>query len=147
MYKLIILITILFQTTLFAQVELLDDEYMNAYIVIADNGLDYVKMQDRMLDLSNEFKLDVDTMGRIYNVTKDLISLPIDDEDEIYAGEYFPRRYPSTSLSLEYLDYYDEKKGEKVIGLVAGIFDNKADANNLLKRIKTQLGLSIMPTP
>ncbi len=57
----------------------------------------------------------------------------------MYAGSYFPRRYPSIFLSLEYLDYYDSKLKDKTIGLVIGIFDNKYDADRMLTKVKKYL--------
>ncbi|WP_262490545.1 hypothetical protein [Hymenobacter sp. CRA2] len=35
-----------------------------------------------------------DTLGRFFDEQKNLIRLPDDDEDELYAGDYFPRRCP-----------------------------------------------------
>jgi hypothetical protein len=47
-----------------------------------------------MLDLSEELKTKIDTMERGFNKTKNLIYLPENDEDKLYAGAYLPRRYP-----------------------------------------------------
>jgi hypothetical protein len=71
-------------------------------------------------------------MGRFYNKTKNLIALPDKDEDEIYAGDYFPRRFPSDNLSLEYLNFYQEQSGEKTIALVTGIYETERSADSAL---------------
>ena len=71
-------------------------------------------------------------MGRYYNKTKDLIVLPEDDEDEIYAGTYFPRRFPSENLSLEYLTFYQSQSREKTIALVTGIYETEISADSAL---------------
>lgn len=94
-----------------------------------------------MFDLAGKCKIGIDTLGRRYDTTKDLICLPEDDEDEINAGEYFPRRYPSTVLSLEYLEFYDEsKKGDdKTIALVAAIEENQQSAEKLLAAIREHM--------
>jgi len=114
-----------------------DEMYMNAFIVIADSSQVYSELKLKMFNLKDKLNVEIDTMGRGYNKTKDLICLPENDEDEIYAGDYFPRRFPSETLSLEYLDYYDKKNGEKTIGLIVGIFQQKEklNAERLLKKL------------
>ncbi len=116
-------------------------QYMDAYVVIADTSLDYFALRAEMFDLAGKCKIGIDTLGRRYDPTKDLICLPEDDEDEINAGEYFPRRYPSTVLSLEYLEFYDEsKKGDdKTIALVAAIEENWQAAEKLLEAIRDHM--------
>jgi hypothetical protein len=56
--------------------------------------------------------------------------LPDNDEDEMYAGDYFPRRFPSHSLSLEYLALYYREAGEKTIALVTGIYETEKSADS-----------------
>ena len=45
--------------------------------------------------------MPTDTMGRFYNKFIDLIALPDDYENIMYAGQYFERREPTENLSLE----------------------------------------------
>jgi len=82
------------------------------FVLVADTGKDYSSLRRKMFDLRNTLKISIDTMGRIYNKKKNLIALPDNDKDEIYAGEYFPRRFPSEKLSLEYLNFYQKQAGE-----------------------------------
>ncbi len=111
---------------------------MDAYIVVADSSNNYFDLREKMFDLSDKLSIKIDTMGRGYNKTKDLICFPDNHEDEIYAGDYFPRRYPSVNLSLEYLDYY--LKGKKPTGgtilLITSISDNKKKADKELKKVR-----------
>lgn len=116
-----------------------DEEYSDMatyYVVIADTGLNYNFLFEKLGALSKNTTISIDLMGRNYDKKKNLIALPEDDEDEIYAGDYFPRRFPSEFLSLEYLDFYQDNAGEKTIALVAGIFEEEKDAKNLLSRLK-----------
>ena len=115
-----------------------DEQYMNAYIVVSDTSENYYELRQRMLDLSEELKIEIDTMERGFNKTKNLICLPENDEDEIYAGDYFPRRYPSETLSLEYLIYYTngKKPTEGTIALITIITDNKDKAEKKLAELK-----------
>lgn len=117
-----------------------DSETATYYVVVADTGLNYASLHNEMLQMNKTTGLEIDTMGRGYNEQKNLICLPENDEDEIYAGEYFPRRFPSVNLSLEYLEQYmpEGKAGEKTIALVAGIFDTQQSADSLLKVIRPQ---------
>ena len=107
------------------------------YVVMADTGENYYQLRDNMLRISKATGMPIDTMGRGYDEEKDLICLPKNDEDEVYAGEYYPRRFPSVNLSLEYLDTYKkEQVGETTMALVAGIFETRQSADSLLRVIK-----------
>lgn len=107
-------------------------EYATYYVVVTDTGENYYQLSRKMLELSAKFNIEIDTMGRSFNTAKQLIVLPDNDADELYAGEYFPRRFPSESLSLEYLEMYEEKAGVKTIALVRGIYETCAEADKVL---------------
>ena len=109
-------------------------DYNNAtyFLVVADTNQDYSILHKKMFDLNSKLKIPIDTMGRFYNKTKNLIALPDNDGDEIYAGDYFPRRFPSDNLSLEYLSFYQRQAGEKTIALVTGIYETEQSADSAL---------------
>lgn len=109
-----------------------DDEMAVYYVIVADTSNEYSQLHKKMLELNRKFNIPIDTMGRFYNVTKNLIALPDNDEDEIYAGDYFPRRFPSENLSLEYLNFYQRNAGEKTIALVTGIYELEKSADSAL---------------
>ena len=102
------------------------------FVVIADTSSDYYLIQKKMFVLHKILNISIDTMGRFYNKDKNLIALPDNDEDEIYAGNYLPRRYPSENLSLEYLNFYQNNAGEKTIALVTGIYETENKADSIL---------------
>jgi hypothetical protein len=116
-------------TLLGTDVESMPNEYQTYYIVVADTSKNYFGLQKMMYTLEDKVFFEIDTMNRYYNAKKDLICLPDNDEDEIYAGDYFPRRSPSPTLSLEYLNFYKPEAGEKAIALVAGIYEGEGEAN------------------
>jgi predicted GH43/DUF377 family glycosyl hydrolase len=118
--------------------EISDEQYMNAYVVIADTSQNYFELRKKMFGINEKLKTKIDTMGRGFNIEKNRICLPENDEDEIYAGAYYPRRYPSETLSLEYLVYYtnEEKPIEGTIALVTLLTDDKEKADNELAEIK-----------
>jgi hypothetical protein len=110
----------------------MEDEYQTLYILVADTGFSYFNLRDKMISWSKVLEQDIDTLDRGYNEKKDLIALPEDLDDEMYAGEYYPRRYPTNSLSLEYLNFYDQKFNDKTIALVTGMYSEKASADSAL---------------
>jgi len=113
-------------------------DFADYYVVIADTGMKYQPLLKKMVNLSLFYSLNIDTMNRHYNFEKDLIALADDDPDELYAGEYYPRRYPSTTLSLEYLQYFQNKTREKTIALVTGIYEKESSADSALKLIQAK---------
>ena len=132
-----IFLILLFGLNINAQ-EISDEQYMNAYIVVSDTSQNYFELRQKMFDLNEKLKTEIDSMGRGFDKKKNLICLPENDEDEIYAGDYFPRRYPSETLSLEYLIYYTngKKPTEGTIALVTIITDNKEKAEKKLAEVK-----------
>ncbi|QEC75851.1 hypothetical protein [Mucilaginibacter ginsenosidivorax] len=116
------------------------DEQLNAYasyyVLVVDTGKSYEELRNKMFNLHQSSNLDIDTLGRYYDKTKGLIQLPDGDDDEMYAGEYYPRRYPSQYLSLEYLDEYHPGSESKMIALVAGIYETKTSADSILEAIQ-----------
>ena len=117
-----------------------DYKYATYFIVIADTGFDYSSLNSKMYTLNRQLKISIDTMSRYYNEAKDLIALPDSADDEIYAGDYFPRRFPSDNLSLEYLDFYKRETIDKTIALVAGIYETEESADSALSILKTVEG-------
>lgn len=105
-------------------------DYETVYIVVADTSASYVALHKKMFALQTSTMQEIDTMGRYYNKKLGKIILPEDDEDEIYAGDYFARRYPSEALSLEYLDSYNNKSLPKTIALVTGIYESEKSADS-----------------
>ncbi len=118
--------------------EISEEQYMSYFIVVSDTSRNYVEIRQKMFTLSKRLKTEIDTMGREFNKAKNLICLPENHGDEIYAGNYYPRRYPSETLSLEYLSYYTNKNipSKKTIALVAIVTRNKAKAMKKLKEVK-----------
>jgi len=112
------------------------EEYADYFVVVVDTGFNYAALRTQMFKISNELEIPIDTLGRTFDQKKNLIALPENDEDEIYAGDYFPRRSPGENLSLEYLDVYQKSASKKRIAMLSGIYENKKTADSALKIIK-----------
>ena len=115
-----------------------DYDHAAYFVIVADTGLNYLSLQTKMYALSRRLNIPIDTMGRYFNESKNLIALPDDDDDEMYAGDYFPRRFPSDDLSLEYLEIYHKDANDKMIALVAGIYETEAVADSSMAILKRQ---------
>lgn len=121
-----------------AQEEDVKDQYQDVFVLIANASNDYYELRTEMFKLSNTLNIEIDTMGRGFNKSKNLICLSEDDEDEIYAGDYFPRRSISNKLSLEYLTLYIEldDSEKNTIALVASICEKQDSAIEVLNRVQ-----------
>ena len=129
---------ILFSGVFLNAQEIDNEQYMNAFVVVSDTSQDYFELRTKMFELSEKLGIEIDTIGRGFNVAKNLICFPEDSYDEMYAGEYAHRRYPSKSLSLEYLDYYYEESvaNLKTIAVVLIITNDKEIAEKQLALVK-----------
>lgn len=117
-------------------IDLVGDQVETYYVIIADTGFIYHSLRDKMFRLHQQVGNPIDKMRRSYNEAKNLIALSDDDEDDIYRGDYFPRRFASNALSLEYLRFYEETSLEKSIALVAGIYETKDSSDSALASVR-----------
>ncbi len=114
-----------------------EEDYVVLYAVIADTGYNYFLLNRAMYNLSAAMHIPVDTNGRHYDPQKKKIVLSDTDEDEMYRGEYFPRRFPSSYLSMEYYATYTSDSCGDVMALCAGLFENESEADSVLTLIKS----------
>lgn len=112
------------------------DAYANYQVIVIDTNANYDQLHQKMFQLKDKLNMTVDSMGRYYNRKRDLIVLPEDDEDQVYAGEYFPRKDLSETLSLDYMEQYRPNSKPKTIGIIAGIYENASSADSALKAIQ-----------
>jgi hypothetical protein len=113
-----------------------DDPMLPCFILVADTSHDYDALDRQLYALGKQSGFLIDTMNRHFNREKGRIALPDNDEDQMYAGEYYPRREINEGLSLEYLYWYTVHSDEQTIALIAGIYTAKDSANAALKRLR-----------
>jgi len=116
-----------------------DDAVVDLFVVIADTGHSYAVLDRHMQRLASLIQADIDTMGRYYDPVRDSILLPIDDEDELYAGQYFPRRFEGNTLSIEYLDQYDTTAVPGTMALITGLWSGDQQADSALRRVRMHM--------
>lgn len=112
----------------------IDNQMQEMYLLILDSSNNYNELRDYMIDVARSNKKEIDSMGRFFNHIRNKLVLPDSSEDEIYAGEYFPRRYESDFLSIEYNSEYFDQSDSSTMCIVAGIYDEK---DELLKAMSS----------
>lgn len=112
--------------------------FADYYVLVIDTNINYEPLQQQMYELKRKFGLSVDTMDRYFSKTKNKIVLPDKYDDEIYAGEYYPRNVLSDFLSIEYMVVYMSDTRNFNMGLIGGIFEQKSEADKQLNLIKTR---------
>lgn len=115
------------------------DYFVDKYLVVVDTGTNYWQLEHTMFTLKSKLGLKIDTMGRYYNAGKNDVVLPDDDEDDIYAGNYFPRRYSDDFLSIENMSFYRpglQTGAANTFLLVSGLYDNPSSADSMAGIIK-----------
>jgi hypothetical protein len=113
-----------------------EDEYLPYHIVVLDTSFDYSALRNKMKEASEYAALTIDTMDRTFDKVKNAIDLPDDYEDEMYAGEYYPRLHASQFLSIEYLHLYKKDAAPQSMAVVAGIYEEAMQADSLLELLK-----------
>lgn len=108
----------------------IQSEYDTVYITIADTGSNYHVLDAMMYALRGMLPATVDTLGRFYDEGRDSLVLPLDVEDEIWAGDYYPRRIEGGELSLEYLAWYTDRSLPNTFALFTGIWPSRASADS-----------------
>lgn len=111
-------------------------DYTTYYMAVADTGRNYYKLDEKMYDLSIMLNYPIDTMARHYDRKKDNIILAENDEDEMYRGEYYPRRNAGAHLSIEYLSFFDSSADGKTMALLAGVYETQRSADSMVKLLK-----------
>ncbi len=112
-----------------------EEDYNTVYLVVADTSADYRALNRKMYSIQDAFGIAIDTLGRYFNETTKKLVLPEDNEDEIYAGDYIPRRLISETMSIEYLGFYTPKSKDKTFAIVTGIFGLKSQASTIQKKL------------
>jgi hypothetical protein len=111
----------------------------NVAVTIADTGRTYEALHRMMHLLASVLPAEIDTMGRYYDPVRDSILVPMDDEDELYAGQYYPRRFEGNTLSIEYLDQYDTTAAPGTMALVTGLWARDQQADSALQLLRMHM--------
>ncbi|MBO9702523.1 MAG: hypothetical protein J7604_20095 [Sporocytophaga sp.] len=118
------------------------------YIVSVAEGYNYDSLKTIALQTADKLSFKFDTLGRYYNPQKGIV-LPDDDEDEMWAGEYFFRRngenlvsvemsyaYTDTSISNNEPELEKHRQDTTKMFVLAMMYLNKKSADSLANIIK-----------
>jgi hypothetical protein len=114
--------------------EMMHDGFSNTeedyFLIIADTAQNYYSIRSQVNILSTKYNIEFDSLGRIFDAQIDSIIIPRNSEDEMYAGQYVPRRFLSSTSSAEYLSAYQTNSSNNTFALVAGIFETIQNATD-----------------
>ena len=110
------------------------NEMQNVWVLIGDTSQNYYALDTKMYSLAGQLNWGIDTMERYYNKKKKALVVSEKSEDEIYRGEYFPRRFGTETLSIEYLNTYSKSTTANTFALVLGIYDSEDEAIKALNK-------------
>lgn len=120
--------------------EATDDEQETQvyYLVVVAEGAAYESLLNTAEAVAKQLQVPVDQFGRIYEPGKGIL-VPYDDEDEMYQGVYYPRRFESSAVSLEMKYAFAEEAAttdSASMLVVAGMFEQPEQAKLQLNKIK-----------
>lgn len=110
------------------------DEMQDVWVLIGDTSQNYYALDAEMYLWAGQLKWGIDTMERYYNKKNKALVVSEKSEDEIYRGEYFPRRFGTETLSIEYLSTYSKSTTANTFALVLGIYDSEDEAIKALNK-------------
>jgi hypothetical protein len=126
-----------------------EDEYELKYVVSVSAGYNYDSLRRMAVEVSDFFNFKFDTLSRYFNSTKKKIVLPDNYDDDMWAGEYFFRRFGDDFVSVEmssaYIDTLTEKneiardvfyKDSLKMFVFANMYSSKSQADSLVKLLK-----------
>jgi hypothetical protein len=112
------------------------NEYQTFYLVTIAEGNNYDSLLKVAQSAAKSLHLKVDLMNRSYHPEKGIV-VNDDDEDEIYRGEYYPRRSSGNFVSIEMKDaFMDNEKDPMRMLIISNIFENASQADSVLNIAK-----------
>ena len=107
-----------------------NEDYETAFVIVLDTSEQFNKIFHLAMATSKKYQIEFDTTERTYFPETNIWGVSQSSSDEIYRGQYFPRRKgdEKDKLSLEYMYWYDKKSNDKKLMLVSNIFSFSMDA-------------------
>lgn len=115
--------------------EIVFDEYQTFHLVTVAEGYDYDSLRRVAVAVASQLGTRIDSLGRMYDPRKGIV-LPPNDADELYRGEYYPRRFATPTVSIEMKYAYVAQSDTMRMLLVAGIFEEHQQADSVLALVK-----------
>lgn len=129
------------------QAEDIDDLELN-YIISVAEGYNYDSLRAIALQTAQKLSFKFDTLGRYYNPQKGIV-LSENDEDEMWAGQYYFRRigdnlvsvemsyaYTDTAMSVNEQELEKHRQDTTRMFVFAMMYPDKKSADSLANIIK-----------
>jgi hypothetical protein len=113
-----------------------NENYTSYYVTACSVGDNYTLLDREMYALAQKTGLPIDTMEKHYDAKKKMIVYAEDGDDEMYRGEYFPRRFEGLSLSIEQMSAFQKKAPVHSMALIAAICNTRQQADSVLKVVR-----------
>jgi len=137
-----------------------ENQYELNYVVAVAEGYDYDSLRKVALETSELLNFKFDTLDRYFNKTRKKIVLPDNYEDDMWAGEYYFRRFRDSVVSIEMRSAYIDtltQKNEKAMTkfysdtlkmfVFANMYNTKKQADSLSKILKPKFKqTTVIPT-
>lgn len=104
------------------------------WILIGDTSRLYWPLLRHASEVAKAHTIVFDSLERHYDPIKQTLVLDQTSDDELYRGEYFPRRMTGTHLSIEPYNMYFSESNSKSFVEVYGIYEQ---ADSALKAMQT----------
>jgi hypothetical protein len=111
------------------------------YIVEVASGYDFDSLKSISSNAATVLGARFDMLGRVYKPGKGII-VPENDDDELYRGEYYPRRptedekFVSIEMSFGFSEHYSDTL--KMVAL-AGMYQLKIQADSVVSILKEKI--------
>lgn len=118
-------------------------EYETFHILTIGEGYNYDSLSTQASQVAQHLHVKVDNLERIYDSKKGII-VPDNSDDEVYRGEYYPRRFadPTVSIEMNYAFADSMAEQDKKMIIVAGIYEKKSQADSVLALTKATYPLA-----
>ena len=112
----------------------LDADNQAFWILVGDSSSQYWSLLKHAAVFAQQNKILFDSLERHFAPEKHTVVVDQTSEDEMYRGEYFPRRQTGTFMSIEpYSSYFPSYKGNAMLE-VLGIYDQADSASYAMKQ-------------
>lgn len=120
--------------------QMIDESTVTRFVVLGGVSIDFDYLHKLSKKIGKVTGENYYSNGLVYDKKRGMI-VPDTSSDEIYAGNYFPRRYAEEGISIEMLWYYTTPQGsfgssDKRMVIITGIFATKTEAEANLKKVK-----------
>lgn len=117
----------------------IEDQYADLFVTIADTGRDFEILTKTMRYLTESTgAVEMESPINPYDPERDSLMVPVDSDDEIWAGAYMLRRTVDPTMTVEYLDAYDTAAAPGTMAVVTGIWATRAEADSVVNAHATQ---------